>query len=42
MIPGMVGQQEVVTTLKAIETSLIKQGFKVDRGACLKTALETL
>jgi alanine-glyoxylate transaminase/serine-glyoxylate transaminase/serine-pyruvate transaminase len=39
---GMTGKDEVVATLKAIEASLIKQGFKVDKGACLKTALETL
>lgn len=39
---GMTGKDEVVTTLKAIETSLIKQGLKIEKDACLKTALEIL
>jgi len=39
---GLTGQKETVTTLKAIEASLIKQGHKIEKGACLKTALETL
>ncbi|NCA84424.1 MAG: alanine--glyoxylate aminotransferase family protein [Clostridia bacterium] len=39
---GMVGRTEVVTTLKAIEASLMKQGIKIEKDACLKTALETL
>jgi len=39
---GMVGKNEVVTTLKAIETSLIKQGLRLENDACLKTALEIL
>jgi len=39
---GMTGKNEVITTLKAIETSLIKQGCEIDKGACLKAAMETL
>jgi len=39
---GMAGKNEVVITLKAIETSLIKQGLKIEKDACLKTALEIL
>jgi alanine-glyoxylate transaminase/serine-glyoxylate transaminase/serine-pyruvate transaminase len=39
---GMVRRTEVVTTLKAIEASLMKQGIKIEKDACLKTALETL
>jgi len=39
---GMTGKNEVITTLKAIEASLIKQGLKIEKDACLKTALETL
>jgi len=39
---GMTGKNEVITTLKAIETSLIKQGLKIEKDACLKIAFETL
>jgi len=39
---GITGKNEVVTTLKAIETSLMKQGLKIEKDACLKTALEIL
>jgi len=39
---GITGKYEVVTTLKAIETSLMKQGLKIEFDACLKTALKIL
>ncbi len=39
---GMTGKNEVVTTLNAIEASLMKQGLKIEKDACLKTALEIL
>ena len=39
---GMTGKNEVITTLKAIEASLLKQGLKIEKEACLKTALEIL
>jgi alanine-glyoxylate transaminase/serine-glyoxylate transaminase/serine-pyruvate transaminase len=39
---GMTGQKEIITTLKAIEASLLEQGLKIEKDACLKTALETL
>jgi len=32
----------MMTTLKAIEASLIKQGCEIDKGACLKAAMEIL
>jgi len=37
---GMVSKKEIVTTLNAIEASLIKQGLKIEKDACLKTAFD--
>ncbi|MCF8367263.1 MAG: alanine--glyoxylate aminotransferase family protein [Bacteroidales bacterium] len=39
---GITAKNEVITTLKAIETSLIKQGLAIEKDVCLKTALEIL
>ena len=38
---GKTGLDEVSTTLSAIESALIQHGFNIEKGACLKTAMQT-
>jgi len=39
---GKVNLKDVTTTLSAIESALFQHGFRIEKGACLETALKTL